>query len=339
MTKAVGGTHPFAQEKRLAESLPQGIFVVNQQQQVQWWNQVANDLLDLEKFGDQPDITNVIPGEKFKSFLQNKKQTAIEFISPLNKNRHLSVDRRPYNDGQSLMIIQDITHTHRLENMRQDFIANVSHELRTPLTVFHGYLEILMDLETIEKKQLNTILEQMSGQSTRMERLVKDLLLLSRLESAEPDLEKHHQVDVASLVTNISEDAKSLSGKQQHVFTLDLDHQRMLKGQADELHSAFSNIIFNAVRYTPAGGSIAIRWYGDDNGQHFEVKDSGIGIAAKHIDRITQRFYRVDKARSREKGGTGLGLAIVKHVLLRHHGELFIESTPNEGSTFRCSFS
>jgi two-component system phosphate regulon sensor histidine kinase PhoR len=140
------------------------------------------------------------------------------------------------------------------------------------------------------------------------------------------------------LVKTIAEDAKSLSGDQKHVFTLDLDSSLTINGQADELHSAFSNIVFNAVRYTPAGGNINVRWYGDDDGKHFEVVDSGIGIAAKHIDRITQRFYRVDKARSREQGGTGLGLAIVKHVLLRHHGELYIESIPNKGSTFRCSF-
>lgn len=222
----------------------------------------------------------------------------------------------------------------------QDFVANVSHELRTPLTVFHGYLEILLDQPEIPPRQLKEILQQMIEQSNRMSFLVRDLLLLSRLEGVSPDVSQYKSVAVAELLRSICEDAKALSGEQKHDIHLDADENLFLPGKEEELHSAFSNLIFNAVTYTPDKGKIWVRWFLDKNTPTMIVKDTGIGIAKKHLPRITQRFYRVDKSRlHRGEHGTGLGLAIVKHVLLRHRGKLIIESQLNKGSTFRCVFS
>ncbi len=233
----------------------------------------------------------------------------------------------------------DIAREKRLESMRQDFIANVSHELRTPLTVFRGYIELLKKHTQLPGDRIDDIVKHMDGQSQRMERLVEDLLLLSRLESIEPDKEQHQRVHVASLLRDICHDAQSLSGKQQHEFIVNLDEDLWLQGCLEELRSAFSNIIYNAVHYTPEKGTITISCFVDQQGSHIAVKDTGVGIAEKHIPRITQRFYRVDKSRaSRGIASTGLGLAIVKHVLLRHDGQLIIESDVEKGSSFECFF-
>lgn len=223
-----------------------------------------------------------------------------------------------------------------LDKMRQDFVANVSHELRTPLTVIHGYLETLLD-QTDDDHPWHEILMQMYQQSENMEKLVADLLLLARLETDQPTIDKA-PVAVASMLKNICEEAKVLSGDKQHQFNLELDYELNISGQERELRSAFSNIIFNAVNYTPANGNITVKWYCDGNKIKLAVTDTGIGIEQKHIPRLTERFYRVDKARSRSKGGTGLGLAIIKHVLLRHHAQLQIESEVSKGSTFTCVF-
>lgn len=227
---------------------------------------------------------------------------------------------------------------HHLERMRQDFVANVSHELRTPLTVIHGYLETLLnqDLKSIPAPQ--KIFEQMYQQSLRMERLVEDLLLLSRLDTTLADNEKLPKVNVPFILNAIIHDAKILSGERHHQFSVDIDPSLELAGIESELRSIFSNIIFNAVNYTPAKGRIDVKWYQTATSAHFEVTDSGIGIEPEHIPRLTERFYRVDQDRSRQTGGTGLGLAIVKHALMRHKGQLTIESTPGKGSTFACVF-
>lgn len=324
-----------AREKLLVNSLPDGIVLLNQEKRILWWNAVAEKLLQLNSSHQQTLLANIIDVERFTT---ETDATTFEVVAPHHPAIHLSLQLRPYQDNQFLLILQDITHTHRLEKMRQDFVANVSHELRTPLTVFRGYLELLLSSENISKDRYQQIFQQMSAQTERMERLVSDLLLLSRLEIAEPDVARHQLVEVPELIRAICHDAKSLSGDRQHRFVIEIDPSVKMEGEKEELQSAFSNIVVNAVLYTPAQGTITIRWYADQSGKHFEVQDTGIGIDAKHIDRITQRFYRVDKARSREQGGTGLGLAIVKHVLLRHHGELYIQSEPDRGSSFRCSF-
>jgi two-component system phosphate regulon sensor histidine kinase PhoR len=228
----------------------------------------------------------------------------------------------------------------QFEKMRQDFVANVSHELRTPLTVFRGYLEILLE-ETGKqkgKKHWKNILTQMSAQSTRMERIIEDLLLLSRLEIDTLDVSDLEAIDMPQLLQHIYQDTLALSGdKKQHIH-LKITGPHLFYGRKSELHSAFSNLAFNAVHYTPMNGSIWMSWYQDKKGVHFKVKDTGIGIESKHIPRLTERFYRVDAGRTRETGGTGLGLAIVKHVLLRHHARLSISSAVNKGSVFRCDF-
>jgi two-component system phosphate regulon sensor histidine kinase PhoR len=225
---------------------------------------------------------------------------------------------------------------HLLERMRQDFVANVSHELRTPLTVLHGYLETLM--EQTKNASKKKIFEQMQAQTSRMERLVEDLLLLSRLEADTPKEENFKFVDVVSLLQQITKDAEALSANRNHQIFLTADSRVKILGFENELRSVFSNLIFNAVNYTPDQGVIDIRWYHDNQHAIFSVKDSGIGIAPEHLPRITERFYRVDRDRSRSSGGTGLGLAIVKHVLLRHDAQLKIESTPGKGSCFSCVF-
>jgi two-component system phosphate regulon sensor histidine kinase PhoR len=228
-----------------------------------------------------------------------------------------------------------ITHIQHLERMRQDFVANVSHELRTPLTVIHGYIETLMAQP--ENCHHEKVFTQMFQQTLRMQNLIADLLLLSALESDEQKNVLMQPVEVSSLLELITEEAHALSANK-HIIQLEADKKLCLLGNESELRSLFSNIIFNAVKYTPAGGNIDISWKKQQKTAIFKVEDTGIGIAKTHIPRITERFYRVDKARSRESGGTGLGLAIAKHVLIRHKGRLKISSQIGHGSTFWCIF-
>ena len=228
---------------------------------------------------------------------------------------------------------------HHLEQVRSDFVANVSHELRTPLTVLRGYLEALIHHEQPDKETLNKIYTQMYQQSLRMADIIEDLLLLAHLEGEDHPAEEKNTILVKDILQALCLDAKNISGDKQHKISLQADDKLFLSGSENELRSLFSNIIVNAVKYTPAHGSISIDWYrGKDNCAYFSVTDTGIGIAKDDIPRITERFYRVDKARSRERGGTGLGLAIVKHVLLRHNAKLQIESKLGEGSKFTCIF-
>lgn len=229
----------------------------------------------------------------------------------------------------------NLSQSERLNKMRQDFVANVSHELRTPLTVIHGYMDTLISLYA-EDPKLYPIFKQILEQTKRMETIIADLLLLARIENENPVAESE-VVDVPELLKIIVQDARNLS-KNQHEFNLDIDPHLKLLGEAHELQSAFSNIIFNAVHYTKPKGSIHISWQKKNNEAYFVVADTGIGIPEKDIPRITERFYRVDKGRSRQSGGTGLGLAIVKHVLLRHQAELDIQSVLNQGSTFTFVF-
>ncbi|MBI5462228.1 MAG: phosphate regulon sensor histidine kinase PhoR, partial [Gammaproteobacteria bacterium] len=263
----------------------------------------------------------------------------IQLPAPANQQLTLSLRLIPYATDQRLLVARDITRIQQLERMRRDFVANVSHELRTPLTVVAGYLETLLDDDSDEAaRRWHKMLKSMYEQSHRMQGIVEDLLMLSRLETqAQP--EQHQPVAVPGLLAQVREDAQRLSGEQGHQIALEADAELWLHGTESELRSLFSNLAFNAVRYTPAGGRIRMRWYADAQGAHFAIQDTGIGIAAHHIPRLTERFYRVDIGRSRGSGGTGLGLAIVKHVLLRHDGQLEVESQPGQGSTFRCDFA
>ena len=229
-------------------------------------------------------------------------------------------------------------HIEHLECVRSDFIANVSHELRTPLTVIRGYLETLIEKERISKEMIAPILKQMYQHSLRMEHIIEDLLLLSRLENTEKETVYQQNLSICTLLESIYEDAKQISQGQHHI-TLHSDPHIQIDGIEEELKSVFYNLISNAIKYTPVGGKIALHWGIEDHCACFSVCDNGIGIDKAHIPRLTERFYRVDKARSRNSGGTGLGLAITKHVLIRHHGKLMIESQPGKGSRFTCLFS
>jgi two-component system phosphate regulon sensor histidine kinase PhoR len=256
--------------------------------------------------------------------------------SPVNENITLRVRVIPYSGNRRLVVARDMTRMQRLERTRQDFVANVSHELRSPLTVVAGYLETLLESQEFGE-QYGDQLRSMQLQTSRMNQIVDDLMLLSRLESEAPQTDAEPVV-VARLIDSIANQARQLSGESEHVIELDIDRELCIKGREPELYSAFSNLVFNAVRYTPAGGRIAIRWKESAGVPVFSVEDSGVGIDAHHLPRLTERFYRVDTGRSRASGGTGLGLAIVKHVLLRHEGQLEIESEVERGSVFRCHF-
>lgn len=250
----------------------------------------------------------------------------------------LEINIVPYGNDQRLLIARNITRIKRLEQMRRDFVANVSHELRTPLTVLNGLLETMSDAEDTEQlKYWKRSVQLMNQQTSRMQHIVDDLLLLSRLETSD---KKHTEQPVAipAMLSAMREEAITLSGNMAHNIQLNADPHLWIIGNEQELHSAFFNLITNAIRYTPEKGTISLRWYADKSGAHFEVKDTGIGIAPQHVSRITERFYRVDIGRSRETGGTGLGLAIVKHAIERHKAKLRIESKLGQGSTFSCDF-
>ncbi len=229
-------------------------------------------------------------------------------------------------------------HINQLEQVRKDFVANVSHELRTPLTVIRGYLESLLKKNKPEAKVFHDIFKQMHQHSIRMENIIDDLLLLSRLESEGETINTNQRVVVKSLLDSICRDAKDYALDKQHSILLEADPNLGLLGSEEELKSVFTNLIINAVKYTPAKGNILVKWYHDETHAVFSVKDNGIGISDKDIPRITERFYCVDKARSRERGGTGLGLAIVKHVMMQHQGEMQIQSKLGKGSEFSCLF-
>ena len=235
------------------------------------------------------------------------------------------------------MLVRDVTRLHQLEQMRKDFIANVSHELRTPLTVICGYLETLLDNVDDVNPRWKRPLSQMQQQGERMQTLLNDLLLLAKLEATDYPSD-NQPVPIDSLLRTIKNDAQALSGQRNQTITLDVEADVALKGSETELRSAFSNLVFNAVKYTQDGGHIRIRWWSDGSGAHLSVQDSGVGIDSKHLPRLTERFYRVDSSRNASTGGTGLGLAIVKHVLLRHRARLEISSVLGHGSTFTCHF-
>jgi len=317
-------------------AIPDAAVVLGPDYEIEWFNKAACQLLGLQNPQDrgQP-ITNLLRSPLFYQYLLNgNEKDSVQFISPANSNLMLKVTVIAYADNQRLLIARDVTQLHRLEQIRSDFIANVSHELRTPLTVMTGFLETLID---VGEHPFQRPLLLMAQQTTRMRNIVEDLLLLSRLE-AEPTIETIEPVQVVEMLTSICEEAKLLSGEQQHHITLDAQADLLIYGRYEELRSAFSNLIFNAVRYTPAQGKINICWYANAQGLHLEVNDTGEGIPPEHLPRLSERFYRVDVGRSRNRGGTGLGLAIVKHVLNRHKGQLHIESTLGKGSTFRCDF-
>ncbi|MGD8672738.1 MAG: phosphate regulon sensor histidine kinase PhoR [Thiogranum sp.] len=306
--------------------------------EIEWWNNAASRYLGFHYPRDSGQrISNLIRYPLFLNYLRSgDAQREIEMPSPVNEDIILRVRVIPYAKNRRLLVARDVTRIQRLERTRQDFVANVSHELRSPLTVVSGYLETLLDAGDLGP-ELTGQLQSMRSQTDRMNRIVNDLMLLSRLESEEPHADRE-KVLVGPLISSIADHARELSGENRHVIELDVDTSLCIQGHEPELYSAFSNLVFNAIRYTPARGRIMISWQERNNELVFSVRDSGVGIAAHHIPRLTERFYRVDTGRSRATGGTGLGLAIVKHVLLRHEGRLEIDSEVGKGSTFACHF-
>ena len=320
-------------------ALPDATVVIDDRGGMEWWNESATQILGLDKKLDKGrSIEEVMVDPVFLSYLaEGDYLRPIQMPAPTDGSISLEVRVVPYGKGKRLLQARDITRLQQLETVRRDFVANVSHEMRTPLTVIHGYLETMVDSEDNGLDAWRHIVGQMQQQTIRMQRIVGDLLLLSRLESGQ-DTEGQAEVDVPSMLYRLKQEAVNLSGSGGHVFNIEVDPELRLLANPDELDSAFSNLVFNAVRYTPTGGEITLSWTMTDNGPCFAVRDTGIGIDKEHIPRLTERFYRVDVGRSRQSGGTGLGLAIVKHVMTRHNGHLNIESELGQGSLFSCCF-
>ena len=320
-------------------ALKDAVIMLDSDGNLEWWNPAAERLLGLKSPQDTGHpVTNLVRHPNFKEYFDNgRHEEPLELSSPVNDRLWLQITITRYGNSEHLMVVRDITRLHQLEQMRKDFVANVSHELRTPLTVIAGYLETMLEHTDEMPPRWPRALNQMNQQAGRMQHLLNDLLLLAKLEATNPPTNTQ-SVAVAALLQSIKGDAQALSAERNHVISLEADPTLLLKGSEAELRSAFSNLIFNAVKYTPDGGEIRIRWWCNEHGAHLAVQDSGIGIESKHLPRLTERFYRVDSSRASNTGGTGLGLAIVKHVLLRHQGRLDVNSTPSKGSTFTCHF-
>ena len=320
-------------------ALRDAVILLDADGNLEWWNHAADQLLGLKTPQDSgQSICNLMRHPRFKEYFDaGQYQDSLELPSPVNDRLRLQFQITRYGNREHLMLVRDVTRLHLLEQMRKDFVTNVSHELRTPLTVISGYLETLLDNVAEVNPRWLRALQQMQQQGSRMQNLLNDLLLLAKLEATDYPSD-NHPVAVDLLLLSIRNDAQALSGNRNHRIKLEADSQVRLKGSEAELRSAFSNLVFNAVKYSPDDSEIRIRWWADEQGGHFSVADSGIGIEAKHLPRLTERFYRVDSSRASSTGGTGLGLAIVKHVLLRHRARLDIASVVGKGSTFTCHF-
>lgn len=323
---------------KVSMAMPDGIVIVDDKGRIEWFNETAIRLLGLRKVQDRGShIINLIRDPAFIAFIdKDNTSESLRMDSSVDPDVKLDLRLTRYNDKR-LLIIQDFSALDHMEQVRKDFVANVSHELRTPLSVIAGYLETLNDEEAPELEPYQPIFWQMKDQSDRMTRLVEDLLILSNLESNQT-ISNRTPVDVPSMLKGICDDAIILSGAKNHDIHLEVSSDKFLSGNPSELHGVFSNLVSNAVNYTPELGAIYIRWYSSGDKLVMEVSDTGIGIEPQHINRLTERFYRADKGRSRSVGGTGLGLAIAKHALQRHDGVLKISSVPGQGSTFKCIF-
>ncbi|SEO69534.1 phosphate regulon sensor histidine kinase PhoR [Aquisalimonas asiatica] len=327
--------HEFRQS---TAAMPDGTVVLAPDNRIVWFNAAAQRLLHLQSPDDMGQhVLNLIRSPALKAYFDTGSfQEAVEMTSPFDDATRLSMQVIPYGRDQRLLIARDITRLHRLEQVRRDFVANASHELRTPLTVISGYLESMRDDDGAAAREWRKPVQEMHNQAGRMRQILEDLLTLSRLD-AQPDPGAEERVDVAALVRGICRDGR-MTATNRITVDCDSDERIGLRGVHSELRSAFGNLVQNAVKYSTAGGEVHVRWYRDGDTACLDVVDSGIGIPQKHIPRLTERFYRVDDGRSRDRGGTGLGLSIVRHALQRHDASLEIHSRPGEGSTFRCRF-
>jgi two-component system phosphate regulon sensor histidine kinase PhoR len=331
-------SNALEQFEHAAEAVPDAMVILNRSEQIEWCNPASRKYMGLDCERDRGQFIRYLMRQAyFLDFLDAADYSRrLVCKSPVNRELTLSLQLVPFGASQKLLVARDITDLERVDAMRRDFIANVSHELRTPLTVVGGFVETLADAADLPAAESRRYFDLMLDHTRRMQRLLDDLLTLSRLESDEHNL-KDESVDVPELAQALKAEAESLS-RGRHRISLRLDSAAWLKGNLQEVRSALGNLVSNAVRYTPEGGEITLAWRERDGEGVFAVTDTGEGIAAEHIPRLTERFYRVDRSRSRETGGTGLGLAIVKHVLTRHGARLDIQSTPGKGSTFSAIF-
>jgi two-component system phosphate regulon sensor histidine kinase PhoR len=320
------------------EAMPDGVVVLDEHDRIEWLNPSAVEHLGLDRKRDVGNqLLNLIRQPAFHSYMSEQsfaKPLVLRFAQP--RELVLSVQLVPFDSTRKLLLSRDITQLEMVQTVHRDFVANVSHELRTPLTVIGGFLETLSDMDEPSPALLNQFMPMMLEQTRRMQTLVEDLLTLSRLENS-PKALPAEKVNMDEMLATLKVEAEGLS-QGQHQIQVDKASARWLWGSANELRSAFGNLVSNAVRYTPPGGTVTLAWRDQGEKVVFSVTDSGIGIPREHIPRLTERFYRVDRGRSRGSGGTGLGLAIVKHVVARHHAKLDVQSEPEKGSTFSVTF-
>ena len=323
----------LARMRRAVQALPDGVVILDSANRIEWFNRTAEAQLQLDARADLgQNIANLVREPEFIEYLDSSEDSVRLARGP---GLALSLQLIPFGHSQKMLLSRDVTQAERVDLMRRDFVANVSHELRTPLTVLVGFLETVRELKLDPQRQRD-YLGMMQEQATRMQRIIEDLLTLSALDSAPPATDDR-RIAVAPLMQRLKTDAEALSGGR-HAIKTHVGESRDLLGVESELVSAFGNLVSNAIRYTPPGGTITLAWREEPDGGRFSVDDTGIGIEAEHIPRLTERFYRVDRSRSRETGGTGLGLAIAKHALARHEATLEIESQPGKGSRFSARF-
>lgn len=326
------------QMEQATSALPEGVVILDEADRIEWCNLLAERHFGLDAERDiGQQITYLARQPEFVQYLaMNTFGDPLVLRGSRQDDLVLSIKLIAYGHNKRLLISRDITHLERIETMRRDFVANVSHELRTPLTVVNGFVETLQDMPDLENDMSRRALHLMGDQTRRMARLVDDLLTLSRLENDQNPL-REETLDMRALLNEIYLECKLLSDGK-HAMQLRIESETRLSGSREELRSAFINLVTNAIRYTPEGGEIVMRWFEREGYAVYAVQDSGIGIAPQHIPRLTERFYRVDRSRSRETGGTGLGLAIVKHIALRHQAKLEVVSEEGKGSTFSLAF-
>jgi len=327
-----------ARYKELTKSLPDAAVVLEDRWRIRWFNAAARNSLGLTGQDRGESLLNVVRDPNLARFFESGQyDEPIDIQSPTTRDHFLQVQLLPYSQQQFLLVCHDVTRLHQLEQMRTDFVANVSHELRTPLTVLRGCLETIADdAADTAAGENRRLIDLMQQQTQRLQDLVSRLLLLSQLESG-TRIASEDRVAVGNLLGTVRLQIEELDAGR-HQITWEVDESLGLLGSEVEMHSAFLNLAVNAIRYTGEGGTINIRWFEDAAGACFSVQDSGVGIEQKHLNRITERFYRVAAARRTNSDGTGLGLAIVKHVVIRHDGHLSVDSKPGVGSTFSCTF-
>jgi len=325
----------LARMRRAVQALPDGVVILDAANRIEWCNRTAEVQLQLDGRADLGQgIANLVREPEFVEYLASADHSVPVRIAR-GAGLALSLQLTPFGQSQKLLLSRDVTQTERVDAMRRDFVANVSHELRTPLTVLVGFLETVRELK-LDPQRVRDYLGMMQEQAARMQRIIEDLLTLSALDGA-PPASGEKRIAVGPLLQRLKADAEALSGGR-HTIRLEMESASDVLGIESEVASAFGNLVSNAIRYTPPGGMVSLLWREGPDGARFTVEDTGIGIEAEHIPRLTERFYRVDRSRSRETGGTGLGLAIAKRALARHEATLEIQSEPGKGSRFTARF-